>query len=108
MPPMTSRRAGALEILVEPCQPRSCLILFSRAGTGSAEKRGAGGGLGGGGNFFLAFEDDAVEKSAAGGGAEYGRQHVGFCFVHLGKCKLKSVSPAGAVPSRPLIFQRGN
>src|SRR3954465_12763260 len=108
MPPMTSRRAGAREIRVEPCQFSSSLILFKRAGTGSAEKRGAGGGLGGGGNFFLAFEDDAIKKPSAGGGAENGRQHVGFCFVDLGKGKLESVSAAGAVPSRPLILQRGN
>src|SRR4051794_19682011 len=108
MPPMISRRAGAREIWVEPCQFSSSLILFKRAGTGSAEKRGAGGGLGGGGNFFLAFEDDAVEKPSAGGRAEYGRQHVGFCFVDLRKCKLKCISAAGAVPSRPLILQRGN
>ncbi len=93
----------------EEDQPSSILMRFSRVGTGSAEKAGSSCRLCGGGNFgFLAFEDDAVKKPSAAGGAEHGRQHVGFCFVHLRKSKLKSIGARGAVPAGPLIFEGGD
>src|SRR5207245_3702913 len=121
MPPMTSRRPGAREILIgfrvrgsgfreEACLPNSEPSSFSRrerrVGTGSMKER-SGGGLGGGGNFFLAFEDDAVEESAAGGGAEHGGQDVGFGFISLRKSELEGVGAAGSVPAGALVFEGG-
>src|SRR6266513_681783 len=109
MPPMTSRRAGAREILMGltsraseyacPCHPHSALssssMRASRVGTGSREERSGGWAGGGAKDFLFAFEDDAVEKSAAGGGAEHGGQDVRFGFVGRGIGELEGVGAAG-------------
>src|SRR3954462_4194614 len=102
----------------------SCLVRDSSAGTGSRLRSSRVGRSiwtwvwsgWGGGRFGrrqarinvrpLSFQNDLIKKSPAVAHLKFGGEHITFARLNRGKCELKTVGAARAIPSVALLIER--